>query len=183
MGRVHGFSGRARTRRFFLLNSSRREVRVRAGVFSRRRNRIFYVPQEANILPVLCTTLKKRLCSRIVRSTASWWVAEREFPVLVWYAFKKINPPQKIALARKKIKGPIKHKNTPKKRKKHPPKAQKHPQKAKKNTQLFFALSRKKETALFQKLIVFAGTPRRPATPGIPALHGGRVGPGVGAEC
>ena len=34
-----------------------------------------------------------------------------------------------------------------------------------------FALPREKKTALFQQLIVYAGTPRRPATPGrSPAL-------------
>ena len=45
------------------------------------------------------------------------------------------------------------------------------PQKDEKNTQKkFFALTRGKKTALFQKIIGFAGNPRTPATPGNPSL-------------
>ena len=89
---------------------------------------------------------------------------EREFPVLVWYALK-IN-------SRKKSRWRAKNQKTHSKTAKTPggQKAQKTPPKGEKIPIFFFALTREKETALFKKLIVFAGTPRRPATPGIPAL-------------
>ena len=93
---------------------------------------------------------------------------EREFPISVWYALKN-NSPQKFALARENKKTPKKHKNTPQKRKNTPQKHKNTPKRRKKHPK-YFALTREKKLPS-SKIIVFAGTPRRPATPGIPALR------------
>ena len=77
---------------------------------------------------------------------------------------KKLTPPKKIRAGARKTKIPPKHKNTPNKHKNTP--------KRRKKYQLFFFFraNARKKTALFQKIIHFAVRPRRPATPGIPAL-------------
>ena len=84
---------------------------------------------------------------------------------------KLTTPPKKIALAREKQKNTPKAQKHPQKTQKHPQKAQKHPQKAKKTPKKIFRAYARKKNPLFQKLIDFAGTPRPPATPGIPALR------------
>ena len=88
-------------------------------------------------------------------------------------------PPKKSTTPKKKIRAgarkkththtPQKHKNTPKNAKTPLKKHKKQPQKAGKNTHFFSRLRAKKKSPL-PKSIGFAGTPKPPATPGIPAL-------------
>jgi len=80
----------------------------------------------------------------------------------VWCVFKNELPRKSRAAKKTKKHAPQKHKNTPKKHKTTPKRRKKYPKK--------IALTRGKKT-LFPKLILFADTPRRPATPGIPALY------------
>ena len=85
---------------------------------------------------------------------------------------KKLTTPKKSRWRAKNKKTPKKHKNTPKKRKNTPQKHKNTPKRRKKHPKKFFRAYARKKTPLFQKLIDFAGTPRPPATPGIPALGG-----------
>ena len=94
------------------------------------------------------------------RKPSNTFHSEREFPVSVWYAFEKEKKNRADAREEKKtlLK---KHQNT---NKKHFQKTKKHPEKN-------YALTGDKKTAHFQQLLGFAGKPRTPATPGIPALR------------
>ena len=83
---------------------------------------------------------------------------------------KKLTTPKKSRWRAKNKKTPKKHKNTPKKRKNTPQKHKNTPKRRKKHPKKNFRAYARKKTPLFQKLIDFAGTPRPPATPGIPAL-------------
>ena len=81
--------------------------------------------------------------------------AEREFPVLVWYAFKNQPPPKNRADARKTKKKHPKSTETPPKNAKKTQKSQKHPQKAKKLPNFFFALTREQKNCPLPKIYWF----------------------------
>ena len=113
----------------------------------------------------ICKGKNAQVPSNQPHKAAPCWVWCRAgIPRFGVVCLKKLTPPKKSRCR-------AKNKKHPKKTQKHPQKAQKHPQKAKKTPNFFPRLRAKKKTSLFQKLIVFAGTPRRPATPGIPALR------------